>query len=94
MQRKSRELSRLHKNTIKEINVMCILTVDKCAPVRYNTRKFSKEENMMTGTYVTMNGMSNCCTTSAVGTSSARILNIMGTALLAVSILIIRLLLL
>lgn len=49
---------------------------------------------MMTGTYVTMNGMSNCCTTSAVGTSSARILNIMGTALLAVSILIIRLLLL
>lgn len=48
----------------------------------------------MTGTYVTMNGMSNCCTSSAVATSSVRILNILDTAVLAVSILVIRLLML
>ena len=37
-----------------------------------------------------MNQHTNCCTTSAAASASARILNILDTAVLAVSILVLR----
>ena len=63
--------------------------IDKCTRVRYNKR-ILKEVPEMT-MFANHPCHSNCCKSFAVAGTSMRICDILGTAVLAVSILVVRL---
>ena len=72
-------------------DIFVLSVVDKCACAVYNMNNLNRRYKKMTAKLSTLYSsyMSRCCTSSATDCTSARIVMNLGTALLAVSIIII-----
>ena len=76
------EYTKAGKNIAK---MSCIFAVDKCAPERYNVSIFEREVHIMTAFATAKSGY---CTFAAAASTSARNMEKLDTARVAVSVLL------